>query len=95
MGLGEGNNALRDPEFGKKMNGLLAEIKAEAAYFTTIDGKRGGYILVNLNEASEMPKIAEPFFLWLDADIQFIPVMTPEDLQKAGPAIGEAVKKWG
>jgi hypothetical protein len=95
MDIKEGNEALRDPEFGKKMNGLLAEIKAEAAYFSTIRGQRGGYIVVNIEDASEIPRIAEPFFLWLNAEIEFLPVMRPEDLQKAGPAIGEVVKKWG
>ena len=35
-----GNAALRDPDFGKKMNELLADIKAQAAYFTTVDGQR-------------------------------------------------------
>ncbi|MCX6246758.1 MAG: hypothetical protein NTW10_03400 [Bacteroidetes bacterium] len=95
MSLDKGNEALRDPQFGHKMSELLAEIKAEAAYFSTIRGQRGAYIVVNLNDASELPAVAEPFFLWLDADIEWIPVMKPEDLGKAGPAIGAAVKKWG
>jgi hypothetical protein len=76
------------------MNDLLAEIKAEAAYFTTIDGQRGGYMVININDASEIPAIAEPFFLWLGADVEFFPVMRPEDLAKAGPAIGAVVQKW-
>ena len=95
MELEKGNEALSDPQFGHKMNELLAEIKAEATYFSTIDGQRGGYIIVNMNDASEIPAIAEPFFLWLNADIEFMPVMKPEDLAKAGPSIGAAVKKWG
>jgi hypothetical protein len=95
MSLDKGNEALRDPQFGHKMSELLAEIKAESAYFTTICGQRGAYIIVNLNDASEIPAIAEPFFLWLDADVDFLPVMRPEDLGKAGPAIGAVVKKWG
>jgi hypothetical protein len=95
MPIDRGNEALSDPQFGHKMNDLLTEIKAEAAYFTTMNGERGGYIVVNMNDASEIPAIAEPFFLWLNADIDFVPVMKPEDLGKAGPAIGAAVKKWG
>lgn len=95
MDIEKGNVALRDPQFGHKMNELLAEIKAEAAYFSTICGQRGAYIIVNLNDASEMPAIAEPFFLWLNADIDFLPVMEPGDLAKAGPLIGAAVQKWG
>jgi hypothetical protein len=90
-----GNAALRDPQFGQKMSDLLKEIGAEAAYFSTMDGQRGGYIVVNLNDASDLPKVAEPLFLWLGADITAKPVMGLEDLAKAGPAIGAAVKKWG
>lgn len=89
------NLNLRDPQFGRKMQEILTEVKAEAAYFSTIDGSRGGYVVVNMDDASQMPAIAEPFFLWLNAEIDFLPVMTPEDLGKAGPAISEAVKKWG
>jgi hypothetical protein len=91
----KGNLAIKDPQFGHKMNDLLKEIKAEAAYFSTICGQRGAFILVNLNDASEMPGIAEPFFLWLGADVEFFPIMTPEDLAKGSAAIGSAVQKWG
>ena len=95
MSVEKGNEALRDPKFGQKMHDLLAEIKAEAAYFTTICGRRGAYVVVNMNDASELPAIGEPFFLWLDAEIEWIPVMLPEDLAKAGPGIAAAVQKWG
>ena len=89
-----GNELLKNPQFGMKMKEVLEEVKAEAAYFTTIDGCRGGYVVVNMNDASEIPAIAEPFFLWLNADIEFVPVMTPQDLAKAGPSIEAAAKKW-
>ncbi|MGC1390128.1 MAG: hypothetical protein WA816_03750 [Bacteroidales bacterium] len=90
-----GNQLLKDPLFGKKMQDLLKEVKAEAAYFTTVCGDRGGYIIVNIENASQIPAIAEPVFFWLKAEVDFIPVMTPEDLGKAGPAIEAAAKKWG
>jgi hypothetical protein len=95
MSREKGNEALRDPQFGHKMNELLTEIGAEATYFTTIDGLRGAYIVLNMNDASEIPGKAEPFFFWLDAEIEFLPVMRPEDLAKGGPAIGAALQKWG
>lgn len=91
----EGNKLLKDPLFGKKMQELLKEVKAEAAYFTTICGHRGGYVIVNMDDASQIPAIAEPFFMWLKAEIEFYPVMTPEDLGKGGAAIEAAGKKWG
>ena len=90
-----GNSTLRDPEFGKKMETLLSDMKAEAAYFAPVNGRRGGYIVVNMDDASQIPALAEPLFLWLKAEVEFIPVMLPEDLANAGPAIGAAFQKWG
>lgn len=90
-----GNELLASPDFGAKMQQLLTDIKAETCYFSDIDGQRGGYAVVNLNDASEIPLIAEPFFLWLEADIEMMPVMLLEDLAKAGPSIAAAAKKWG
>lgn len=90
-----GNAALRDPEFGKKMQEYLADVKAEAAYFTSMDGQRGGYVVLDLADTSQIPAIAEPLFVWLQADVEFLPVMTPDDLAKAGPSIAAAFKKWG
>jgi hypothetical protein len=89
------NEQLSDPQFGKKMHDLLSEIKAEAAYFTTICGDRGCFAVVNIDEASQLPALAEPFFIWLNAEIDWYPVMTAEDLGKAGPAIQAAYKNWG
>jgi hypothetical protein len=90
-----GNEAIRDPKFGEKMNQILSEVKAETAYFTTLHGQRGGYVVVNMDDPAQIPAIAEPFFLWLNADIEWVPVMKIEDLQKAGPTIGAVVQKWG
>jgi hypothetical protein len=90
-----GNAALRDPGFGAKMQKLLKKIKAEAAYFTTIDGQRGAHIYLKMDDASQIPAIAEPFFLWLRADVAFSPVMRPADLAKADQGIKSAIKNWG
>jgi len=90
-----GNTAISDPKFGEKMQTLLKDMKAEAAYFTTINGQRGGYIIVNMDDAAQMVTMSEPLFLWFKANVELIPVMLPQDLAKAGPAIGAAVKKWG
>ncbi|MBI4640796.1 MAG: hypothetical protein HY731_08885 [Candidatus Tectomicrobia bacterium] len=90
-----GNMVLRDPQFGAKLQQLLSDMQAEAAYFTVVEGQRGGYIVVNFDDASKIPAIAEPLFLWLKADVEFIPVMLAEDLAKAGPAIEAAMKQWG
>jgi hypothetical protein len=90
-----GNELLKNPhQFGATMKQLLEEVKAEAAYFTTIDGCRGGYVVVNLDDAVDIPKIAEPFFFALKAEIEWIPVMTPEVLGRAVGSIDDVVKKY-
>jgi hypothetical protein len=48
-----------------------------------------------MNDASELPRIAEPWFLALNARIEATPAMIPEDLERAAPAIEEAVKTFG
>src|SRR5687768_18322471 len=89
-----GNKAVGDPGFGAKMQQTLKDVGAEAAYFTTVEGQRGGYIIVNIDDESQIPAIAEPFFFWLKANIELLPVMLPKYLARAGPAIGAAVQKW-
>jgi hypothetical protein len=77
---------------GATIGKILDEIKPEAAYFCSEDGKRGGYLIVNLENASEMPRLAEPFFLKFNAAVEFLPTMTPDDLQKAG--LDAIAAKW-
>ena len=95
MATDAGDKAVRDPKFGEKMQALLKELKAEAAYFTSVNGHRGGYIVVNMDDASQMVAMAEPLFLWLKANVEFLPVMLPQDLAKGGPAMSAAIQKWG
>ena len=56
---------------------------------------RTGFVFLDIQEPSQIPTIAEPWFLAFNADIDMTPVMTGEDLAKAGPSIGAAVEKYG
>jgi hypothetical protein len=86
------NAAVRDGSLGKKMQRILEEIKPEAVYFTEMDGTRGAILIVDLENPSKVPSIAEPFFLQFNADCKFRIVMTPDVLAKAG--LEELGKKW-
>jgi Domain of unknown function (DUF3303) len=89
---GKFDQAVADGSISAKMGRILEETKPEAAYFCANDGKRGGFLVVNMNDVSEMPRLAEPWFMLFDANVQFLPAMTPADLQKADlVSIG---KKW-
>jgi hypothetical protein len=91
-----GNVAAKNGTLGSTVKKILQDIKAEAAYFTTTpNGERGGFIVFDLQDPSQIPAIAEPFFLAFNAKVWFHPVMNPDDLAKAGPAIERAVKEHG
>ena len=48
-----------------------------------------------MDDASQIPAIAEPLFLALDATIKAHAVMTAEDLGTATPAIDQAAQWYG
>jgi hypothetical protein len=87
------NKAVREGTAGKTISKILETIKPEAVYFTEQDGHRGATLVVNLEKASQVPALAEPWFLHFNADCQIRIAMTPEDLQRAG--LEELGKKWG
>ena len=89
-----GNAVVRAGKLGQIIQSILAEQKPEAVYFTAESGQRGGIIVVNITDASQIPALAEPWFLTANAKVEFIPAMTPEDLAKAAPNIEAAVKKY-
>jgi hypothetical protein len=86
------NSLVCKGEAGKKLGAILEALKPEAIYFTEQDGKRGAVAIVDIADASQIPAIAEPWFLTFNADFKERICMTPEDLKKAGlDALG---KKW-
>jgi hypothetical protein len=87
------NSAVRDGTVGKKMQKILEANKPEAAYFSEQNGRRGGTLVVNVKDASEVPGLAEPWFLLFNAEVEFRIAMTPEDLARAG--LQNLGKKWG
>jgi hypothetical protein len=86
------NAAVRKGTIDKSMQHIMDEIKPEAVYFTETDGRRSAIIIVDLPDPSYVPKIAEPWFLLFNADVNFHIVMSPEDLGRAG--LGALGKKW-
>jgi hypothetical protein len=89
---GEFNQAVRDGSVGRKIDRILEEIKPEAVYFSEHCGERGAILVVNLEDVSKIPALAEPWFLTFNAVVKFKIAMTPEDLKRAGlEGLG---KKW-
>jgi uncharacterized protein DUF3303 len=91
----EAGNAAAKKDGFKAIQSILEQQKPEAAYFVAENGKRTGILIINMDSASEIPAIAEPWFLALNAAIEVTPAMIAADLQKAAPAISQAVKTYG
>ncbi len=78
-----GNDAAKDGRLGKVVSDTIERLRPEAAYFTATNGDRGGFIVFDLKDPSDIPVICEPFFLELQAKVELAPVMTLDDV-KAG-----------
>ena len=88
----EFNAYVKDGSAGQKVKRIFDEIKPEAVYFTEYDGRRGLVMIADVAEPSAVPKIAEPWFLMFNADVEFHIVMSPGELEKAG--LDGLAKKW-
>jgi len=91
-----GNAAAKAGTLGSTVEQILADLKPEAAYFFADDnGQRSGSIVFDMKDTSEIPAIAEPWFLAFNARVSFRPIMNPQDLAKAGPSISKAAGQYG
>ena len=90
-----GNAAAKAGTLGSTIQRILADLKPEASYFMADDnGQRSGSIVFDMTDSSQIPSVAEPWFLAFNAKISLRPVMNPQDLAKADTSIIEAAKKY-
>jgi hypothetical protein len=87
-----GDALIKEGRMGETMETILQALQPEAAYFTDVEGTRGGYLIIDMEDGSQMPAMTEPLLLGLGATVHMQPVMTPEDLRGAA---GEALQRMG
>jgi hypothetical protein len=90
-----GNAASRNGSLGSTIKRILDEMKPEAAYFAEDNGERTGYIFFDMKDSSQLPSIAEPWFLAFNARLTVRPAMNSNDLANASSGIERAVKGYG
>jgi hypothetical protein len=90
----EGNAAIVKGTLGSTIGAILADIKPESAYFLEENGLRTGMIVFDLAKTSDIPAIAEPWFLAFNARVELHPTMTLEDLKNSAPGMESAVQKY-
>jgi len=90
----KGSQALADGSLPKMMQAVLGDLKPEAAYFLTLEGKRTSLLFVDLADPSQIPALAEPFFMRLNAEVDIYPVMNADDLAKGLAGVMDTVRKY-
>ena len=89
------NALIKEGRFPQTFQSIMEDLQPEAAYFTDVDGARGGYFIVNVDDPSELATKTETLLQGLGATIQIHFVWTPEDVQKAMPVFEQAAQKYG
>ena len=89
-----GNAAAKAGKLAGTIHAILAELKPAAVSCTADHGHRTAFIVLHLHDASQLPAMAEPWCLAFNASVEMHPVMVPEELLKADPAIAQAVKQY-
>ena len=95
MPVDTGNAAIADGSLPKTIESILGDLKPEAAYFAEDRGQRTAFIFFDLKDTSQIPAVAEPWFLAFNARLSVRPAMNSQDLADAGSGIERAVKGYG
>lgn len=90
----KGNEAAKSGTLGRTIDAILADLNPESAYFTDWNGQRTGVIVFDLKDSSQIPAVAEPWFLAFNARIEVHPCMNLEDLKKGADGIERAVNRY-
>jgi len=88
------NTDIRTGKLAKVFHQLTEELKPEAAYFFPTGGERGGFLIVDMQDSSQIAEIAERFFLGLNAKIEFVPVMSAADLEKGLSGVQGTIERY-
>jgi hypothetical protein len=86
------NAAVKDGTIGDKLSRIFEETKPESVYFTEFRGMRSALMVFEVADPSKIPFYAEPWFLTFNADVEFHPAITPQELGKAN--LESLAKKW-
>ncbi|HUS63858.1 MAG TPA: DUF3303 family protein [Kofleriaceae bacterium] len=75
------NEALKSGAVPELLGNFVKTYKPESAWFTMRDGERTCYFVVDVNDATDMPSINEPFWHVAGAKMEWTPVMSFDELQ--------------
>ena len=90
-----GNEVIRSGKIDKVIQGIMEHLKPEAAYFYPEGGQRGGLMVFDMTDSSQVAEVVERFCFGLNANIELTPVMNGEDLQKGLSGVQGIIQQYG
>lgn len=82
MDVGASNAAIKDGRLPKLIQDTLNSLKPEASYFYPEHGKRAAMFVFDLTDSSQIPVLAEPWFLETGASVEMFPVMNADEVSR-------------
>jgi hypothetical protein len=74
------------------MHRIIEASKPQSVFLTELNGQRAALLIVDMENESQIPAFAEPWYLQFNADVEFHVVMSPDDLERAG--LEDLGRKW-
>jgi hypothetical protein len=84
------SKAIQEGRLPAVMQSAMEMLKPEAAYFGPDHGVRTAFIVFDMTDPAQLPKISEPLFTEFGATIEMFPVMDRDDLERGLAEMGGA-----
>ena len=72
MPVESGNKAIKDEALSQILGQVFSRIKPEATYFLAVRGRRSCMAFFDLKSPADIPSIAEPLFMGLNAEVAIL-----------------------
>ncbi|MFD5554801.1 MULTISPECIES: hypothetical protein [unclassified Streptomyces] len=76
------NELRRNGKLSEMIQQTMDELKPEAAYFLPMGGRRTCLMVLDMADSSDLVPLGEPFLTDLGAEVEVLPIMNAEDLQR-------------
>jgi hypothetical protein len=90
-----GNELLQSGRINELLQHIMEDLKPEAAYFYPENGQRSGHFIIDAQDSADLVRVCEPFWFALKADIELVPVMSGEDMQKGLGGLSDILQRYG
>ncbi|MFE6050318.1 hypothetical protein ACFQ6N_06170 [Kitasatospora sp. NPDC056446] len=82
------NKLIADGTVGPTLEGVMGQLKPEAAYFFARDGRRTMLFVVDVTDEPSVVTACEPFWLQLNADVRLTICMNADELREGLSRLG-------